>query len=194
MQQIDWLSCRSEQMSSEQRIIEKWVKEYQDSLGGIDLKILEIGSDEGQSTALLAQFGEVFAIDLWSEESLHGRDYDTIGSRFYKFQQNMNRLRIVDRVFPICNTSKALSFMGFMDFGVVYIDGGHSYEAVKQDIEESRKHLTHSGIMIFDDLAQPGDPDPWEGVARAIYELIDEGEFRMVEHIRAKACLRRKNA
>jgi SAM-dependent methyltransferase len=192
MQQIDWLSCRSEQMPSEQRIIENWVKDYQEKRDR-DIKILEIGSHFGQSTALLAQFGYVLAIDIWIDSVYGFSDYSRIGVNFPEFLENMKRLNLMDRVFPVCSTSKYLYQIQSI-FEVVYIDACHYYDFVKEDIERSWSHVAYGGLLMFDDYA-PGEPGEWEGVSRAVDEFLKENkEFEVQEHINAKLCLRRINA
>jgi predicted O-methyltransferase YrrM len=203
---IDWRSCESMAEEHEQIRAEHWVRTYFEELGR-ELKILEIGSFKGQSTAMLAQFGQVLAVDLWGNVDFGPKYYDEIGTHHYlSFIGNMTRLKLIDRVFPITSTSSVLEFLPNMALDVVFIDAGHFYEDVKKDIEMSLPHVGSKSLMIFDDYMRPGfgyppfDPnhphhgpvDPWIGVKQAVDELLTKGDFEIVEHYYGKICLRRK--
>jgi predicted O-methyltransferase YrrM len=200
---LDWRSCFSMAEEPEQVKLEEWVSAHA-ATKGRELLILEIGSFQGQSTALLAQGGTVYAIDLWGNVDVGLQSYDTIGQQHFEaFIQNMIRLQLIERVYPIVSTSKFLDTLPLMNFDIAYIDGGHAYEDVKQDIEKARRHIASDGLLAFDDYKRPGfgyppfNPDhphhgpndPWGGVARATDELIAEGEFVIKEHYLGKICL-----
>lgn len=63
--------------------------------------------------------------------------------------------------------------------GLVFIDGGHSYEVVKSDTEKAFKLIRPDGVIVWDDVN-----DDWPGTVKAIKELPDE---RMI-HLE-KECL-----
>ena len=203
MIKIDWRSCDSMAEIPEQEQMEYWV-DWLASYHDRDLCILEVGSFHGQSTALLAQFGKVTTIDLWSNVDDCLADYEGIGIRHWEaFIQNMTRLKLVpERVIPVVSTSDAVSNMGFFD--VIFIDANHNYEAVKKDVLNTHQHLLHGGLLIFDDYKRPGFgyppldgefqqqmTDPWIGVQRAVDELLELGGYKIVEHFRGKICLRK---
>lgn len=183
---------------SEEEHMEQWVKAKHEEEQK-DLYVLEIGSYHGRSTTMLAQFGEVIAIDLHANVDVGLRDYQNIGQHHYQaFIQNMIRLELIERVHIVTSTSKCLERMPFMNFDIIYIDASHIYEDVKLDIERSNRHLSSKGLMMFDDYKRPGfgpnygTNDPWEGVARAVDEFIGEGKFEIQEHFEGKVCLARK--
>jgi predicted O-methyltransferase YrrM len=206
MKEIDWRSCQSMAEEPEQIKLEEWIRDHATTMMR-DLFILEIGSYHGQSTAILAQFGRVFAVDLWGNVDNGLGCYNDIGQHhFTSFIQNMIRLKLIEEVIPIASTSKFLDFMPFMNFDIIFIDASHQYDDVKLDINRSMRHLSSDGLFIFDDYKRPGwgyppyDPnhpyhgptDPWVGVAKAIDELLEHNIFEIKEHFKGKLCLRRR--
>jgi predicted O-methyltransferase YrrM len=205
MIEIDWRSCESMAIEYEQLRMEQWIKTHAEEQGR-ELRILEIGSYLGQSTALLASFGMVFSIDTHGNvDQVCEENYAEIGTHhFLAFIGNMTRLRLIDRVFPITSTSSVLDFLPYMAFDVAFIDAGHFYEDVKKDIEKSVPHIASRGLLILDDYKRDGyayptkdgspmlsEHDPWIGVAQAVDELLEERNFEVVEHYYGKICLRR---
>ena len=205
---LDWQFCFSMADLEEQFILEEWVRHEYERYG--ELRILEIGSYQGQSTSLLAQFGTVIAIDLFGNVDRGDKEnYEHIGTGHFKeFISNMIRLRLIDKVFPIVSTSEVLNQMPNMGFDIIYIDGSHYKEDVQKDINNSFRHLKDSGLMILDDFQRPGrgypggdpsDPDytldpskdPWIGVSQAVNEFVSLGEFGILDHKLGKVCLGR---
>gem|GEM_PF-3600832 len=198
---IDWQSVESciEDMG-EVYALEQWAKQYHENLGR-DLKILEIGSYCGRSTALLAQFGHVIAIDLWGDPFNGLAHYDTVGAETYeKFRSNMVRLGLLGtRVFPIIATSKVLDMIPPVGFDVIFIDACHQYEETKRDLARSVKHIVKDGILIVDDYKRapvggiwsPVDirkhgGEPWEGVQVAVDEFLKENRFEITGTARGR--------
>ena len=58
---------------------------------------------------------------------------------------------------------------------VIFIDGGHSYETVKEDFYNYVKFLKPSGIIFFDDYT----PEPGFGIKQLVDELIDAAEYNI---------------
>ena len=57
-------------------------------------------------------------------------------------------------------------------FDLIYIDAGHSYERVKQDVDEGRRKVRPGGLLAMDDYER-SDPSGFTlyGVKRAAHEL-----------------------
>lgn len=198
---LDWKSIESMSTDDELEKLEKWTKQQYDKKQK-ELRIIEIGSFKGKTTALLAQFGIVYAIDIWSnvDQGIRGDSYNSTGQHHYiSFIQNMVRLKLIDRVFPITSTSKFLDTLPNLGVDIIFIDGCHFYDEVKQDLNLSFRHLNDDGIIVVHDYLRDGfarppynkdhphhtfDPkkDPWWGVARAVNEFIGLGEFGIQEH------------
>lgn len=203
---IDWRSCKSVSDTGEQVALERWAHLRYDEVGS-DIFSLEIGSAFGESTAILAQFGEVLSIDLHGE-GLHDLSYpDVIGQvTFQPFIQNMIRLGLIGRVHAMVTTSEFLKKRRYMGFDLVFIDAGHEYEMVRDDLKYSIPHLKIDGMLIVDDYRRPllGETvwspeqlraagcDPYEGCVRAIDEFMETQGFEVVEQARGKALIRSK--
>ena len=61
--------------------------------------------------------------------------------------------------------------MSKIDF--VFLDGGHDYQTVKNDLNCSKKTITNGGTVLCDDYDLSYAP----GVKRAIDEFILQNEF-----------------
>jgi hypothetical protein len=187
---VDWRSCLGINAESENEFLDQIVNQYRDFLGR-DLVSLEIGSYHGLSSALLAQYGTVFAIDLWGDIHDCESDYETIGQvNFVFFIQNMLRLQLLGRVFPLVSTSQILNHLPPMKFDVIYIDGGHYYHLVRMDIERTRRHLGPNGLLICHDYKRNGDA-PDLGVNIVVDELLATEKWIVIEKFQGTVVLTR---
>lgn len=62
-------------------------------------------------------------------------------------------------------------------FDFVFVDGNHSYEAVKRDFSHAVDLLKPGGVIVFHDALS------WEGVNRFLNELADEYAGRAVVEV-----------
>jgi predicted O-methyltransferase YrrM len=187
-QKIDWESCLKINDQEENKFLEKVARQHSLNLGSRILRSLEIGSYQGLSAAILAQFGIVFCIDLWADIFDGVAHYDQIGKVNYEeFRSNMVRLKLMNEsVFPSISSSKMLEHMMPMDFDIIYIDANHDYEPIRQDILATERHLRKGGLWIFHDYKREGDR-PELGVNRAVDELLDIGKFSCYQ--KYKGCI-----
>lgn len=64
-------------------------------------------------------------------------------------------------------------------FDVIYIDGDHSYDGVKRDIEAAVPKLKADGVLIFNDYAVWSSTTMYHcGVARAVHEFVRENPWK----------------
>jgi predicted O-methyltransferase YrrM len=108
--------------------------------------IVEIGSYKGLSTACLA-FGslegnkaKVYAIDPHLE-------YDSEK----EFKENIAKLNLTSIVTPFVMTSEEAAKIINEPVKLIFIDGDHSYEAVKKDFELWFPKMAPGGVMAFHD-------------------------------------------
>ncbi len=126
--------------------------------------VVEIGSYKGRSTAALAagclgrNDRKVFAVDPLPPEGQA------------VFLKNLGDLGLLDRVNPLFSKSAEAAASWKEPISVLFIDGDHSYESVRQDLEHWRSHVCPHGLIIFHDSDLPG-------VRRLLGELKAEGEF-----------------
>lgn len=188
---IDWRSCESMSDLPELEKLESWCSEKRDSMGR-DLISLEIGSYKGKTTAIMAQFGAVYAVDLWGNVDDGIGCYADIGQHhFVAFIQAMIRLKLIERVHPIVSTSVVLESLPNLSLDFAFVDASHHYEDVKKDLWRVEPHISEGGLIACHDYKRDswgyGDcsrsqTDPWGGVARAVDEFCETCQWKIKEH------------
>lgn len=206
MIRVDWKTCESMSDLPELEKLESWCQDLYESLQR-DLNILEIGSYKGKTTALMAQFGTVLAVDLWGNVDDGIGCYVDIGQHhFVPFIQSMIRLKLIERVHPIVSTSKVLETLPNLNLDFAFIDASHQYEEVKKDIFRTEPHMSDKGLISLHDYCRPGwgfppyDPDhphhgphdPWAGVHRAVDEFCETSQWKIKEHFLGIVLLERE--
>lgn len=143
-------------------------------IGGLENKIVcEIGCFIGISTETFLQFNpkKLYAIDAWGllNESYKdcnwlpsGRpDFNLIESAFREMAKNYDNIEIIrDYSHNACKSIQDKSL------DLVYIDGEHSYSAVKQDIQHWVPKIKSGGFISGHDINQTG-------VSQAVVESFD---------------------
>ncbi len=118
-----------------------------------DGAIIEIGSFKGRSTVGLAyvaqryELGKVVAIDPHTAPSTTDPELGAQRSSYDEFQENVRRAGVVDAV----DCRRAFSHQVARDWTrplrLLWIDGDHVYESVKQDLALFRRHLAPGAIV-----------------------------------------------
>jgi predicted O-methyltransferase YrrM len=111
--------------------------------------MIEIGSFVGESTVLFAQsFKKVIAIDPFLA------DYDPADPTSYLFefdnvyQTYLDRITVYSNIETIVDTSdNAVKELVGKEFDFVYIDGLHTYEGVKTDIQNYLPLVKKGGVI-----------------------------------------------
>ncbi len=167
---------------------------------------LEIGGYCGKSALYLGtacrECGQVlFSIDhhCGSEEQQPGEEYfdpelfdprsgrmDTLRS----FRDTIARAGLEDTVVPVVCRSGLAARAWTTPLSLVFIDGGHSSEAVGTDYRVWSDHVINGGFLIFHDVFS----DPSKG-GQAPYEVyqtaIASGHFRQHSWVHSLGVLRR---
>lgn len=144
--------------------------------------VLEIGSFCGRSTVCMARkANRVECIDPFD-----GRATPEVGSTLDRFRKNVERYGVKAKVVEHIGTTGQVSpRWNGQTFDLVFVDGDHSYESVRADIEFASKVIRPGGVIAFHDFRQfPGQHDGrWDpGVTRAVKELIDSGAELISTH------------
>jgi predicted O-methyltransferase YrrM len=134
-----------------------------------DKRMIEIGSFVGESTVLFAQsFGSVTAIDPFME------GYDNGDTTSYQFDFSNVYETYIERTKDYTNikTLKITSDEGYKvlkynEFDFVYIDGVHTYDQVKKDIQNYLPFIKKGGVIGGHDYVQG-----WSGVMKAVDEVL----------------------
>ncbi len=167
---------------------------------------LEIGTYCGKSTVYIGSAckenkGVVFTIDhhRGSEEQQYGEGYfdpelydaelkkvDT----FRTFRQTLERAGLEDTVVPIVSSSSLTAKMWATPLSLVFIDGGHTYEAAFNDYNCWAKHIMPGGYLLIHDIFK--NPDEGGQAPYHVYKLaIASGQFRVLEMTKTLGVLQR---
>jgi len=127
-----------------------------------DTIMCEIGSFEGASSELFAfTCKEVHCVDVIFQPA-----FDLVEKRR-------------DNIIRITKFSKdAVNMYEDRFFDFIYIDGGHHYEAVKEDIDNWKSKIKIGGYLGGHDYLESED---WTGVIKAVNEIFDENEIEIFE-------------
>lgn len=146
--------------------------------------IVEIGSWQGKSTCFLAQAcrdassGVVRAIDHFQgnahAKNQYIRSENDLSDLEANFQRHVEQAGLSGFVklynMPAQNAIRQHG-EDFNNVRLLFIDGDHSYEGVRRDIENFAPRLQVGGLIVFDDYHSDGP-----GVVRAVRELIFDSD------------------
>jgi predicted O-methyltransferase YrrM len=148
-------------------------------------KFVEVGSWLGKSSSFMAveiknsnKNIEFYCVDTWRGSSEHENDEKIINDTLYNsFLKNIEPVR--DYIKPIRKSSEEASADfddNSLDF--IFIDAGHSYEDVKNDLEKWYPKLKENGIIAGHDFSQA-----WPGVIMAVNEWANKNNiiFSLIE-------------
>ena len=114
--------------------------------------IVEIGSWKGKSTICLGRGSRagnnvsIYAIDPHAEY------------RFGDFRANIERAGIADLVTPVPSTSQAKADSFHEPIELLFIDGAHEYELVKEDFEKWVPKVVEGGVVAMHDTTWAEGP------------------------------------
>ena len=144
---------------------------------------VEIGTFYGKSTIFLAN--EIknsgkdlpfFTVDPWNNSLIDEKGRKFPECSMDKFMANAKSCGVDRYVIPIPGLS-IVAAKSFADKSLkfVFIDGEHSYEAVKSDIEAWLPKLRPGGVIAGHDYIRL-----WPGVKRAVNEAFGEDEIEVL--------------
>ena len=170
--------------------------------------VLEIGSYCGRSTIWLAEAARqldsvVLALDhhRGSEEHQPGEMFhdqallDDMGrlDTLREFRRNIANAGLEDHVIALVANSRAAAHWWQGDFGMVFIDGGHSLDAAINDWNTFGTRVAPGGILAIHDVF----PDSGEG-GQAPYTVwrmaLDSGLYEAIGQQDSLRALRRRSA
>ncbi|MCF6249063.1 MAG: class I SAM-dependent methyltransferase [Desulfobacula sp.] len=169
--------------------------------------ILEIGSYCGKSAYVIGSAckkkgGILFTIDhhKGSEEQQPGKEYfdpllfDKNLSQINTFpflQQTLVKTHLEDVVVPILASSNVVGKFWSTQLSMVFIDGGHSFEAAQTDYLTWKDHILPGGFLVFHDIFL--DPQKGGQAPRQVYDIASNcGDFDTLEMTRTLGVLKRK--
>lgn len=132
-----------------------------------EVNIIEIGSYLGESTVMFAKhFKSVVSIDPFIDNYDPNDDtcyFASLNVVYEKFKENIAEFSNILHIKDI--SDNAISQLPEQEYFLVYIDGLHTYEQVKKDIENYRKLIPEGGFICGHDYSEN-----WQGVKDAIDE------------------------
>lgn len=135
-------------------------------------RILELGVWRGKTTDVLSRAtdGTVYAVDSWMLSDDHG-DSTSTEDPAEACVEFMSGVGCRGNVVTYAMTSvEAYERTGHLTFDMVWIDGDHRYEAVRQDISMWRSRLSPGGLLC-------GHDGEYESVGQAVAELVPRAKF-----------------
>lgn len=141
--------------------------------------IVEIGSNEGKSACFMAaglkyagnMNSKIYCVDLWELGGPTQQVNYRIPGKRVKFQKNVFDLgfeNIIDE-----NMADSIQFSRTWDqkIDMLFIDAGHTFDAVSADYKAWQKYIKRGGYIVFHDYKPM-----WPGVMQLIDEtvLLDE--------------------
>lgn len=158
-----------------------------------DQEIVELGVFQGR-TALIMAWGatqghgaHVTAIDPWDlEGNVYDPPFTDADSRHwaeYRIRElgYSDKITLVQEfshdVAAVWSTTETRNAAGGKPVGLLYVDGDHTKEGARRDIEAWAPHLAEGAVIAVDDY---GHPD-WPGVGQAVDELVAEGFLDPIE-------------
>lgn len=146
--------------------IEK-VKLFESARNVNGIVFVEIGSYIGASSCFIAEgikkskkSATLYCVDTWQNDAMSEGKQDT----YQKFLENTKDYANI--IVPLQGTSKKIAETFDKKIDFLFIDGDHSYEGVKTDVNAWFLKLNSGAIILFHDVG-------WaEGVQRVIKEDI----------------------
>jgi predicted O-methyltransferase YrrM len=168
---------------------------------------LEIGSYCGKSTIYLGAAckennGILFSIDhhRGSEEQQPGEEYfdtelfDPESGRvdtLKEFRKTIEMAGLDDTVVPMVCRSDVAARLWATPLSLVFIDGGHSYEAAYTDYSAWAGHIMPDGYLLIHDIFK--DPEKGGQAPYHVYKLaVASGLFRELSMIKTLGVLKRR--
>lgn len=144
-----------------------------------DSVIVEIGSFRGKSTSFIAEgIGNkrcrFFAIDTWIKEKC----------TLEKFLENVKSYK--DKIIPLKGFSYDVAKVWPRDrrIDMLWIDGDHSYEGVKRDIDDWLPLVKKNAYVLFHDYRDSA------GVKKAVDALVESKKISFMEIAGCTYCAR----
>lgn len=156
-------------------------------------KVIEVGRYKGGATLALAMAmkgqGDLWSIDIGEKEARLKRSGESL-SYDQQLQRKLGQCGC-SNVHLIVGDSRTVEVdTGNVD--LVFIDGDHSYEGVRNDFERFGRRVRKGGAVLFDDACGDGVFKSHDDtVGRLVGEVVEGNEFILVKHVNRLAHIER---
>lgn len=135
--------------------------------------IVEIGSFKGKSTIALGlgskwiskRKRQIYAVDPFTDSSMYHGNY------YVQFLYNIQSVQLNNYALPIKSYSHLAITQCPALFSALFVDGDHSYNGVKLDIQLYTPRVVPGGLIAFHDYSTYPD------VRKAVDELCDSKKY-----------------
>jgi predicted O-methyltransferase YrrM len=168
--------------------------------------LLEVGTYCGKSAIYLGAAARECSTVLFTVDHHRGSEENQAGWEFHDerlvdprtgrmdtlpfFRRTMEDADIEDVVVAVIGSSPTVARHWATPLGLLFIDGGHAFEAALADYEGWAPHVAPDGVLVFHDIFE----DPAEG-GQAPYEVwkhaVASGDFTPVSATGSLRMLRR---
>lgn len=169
-----------------------------------DALVIEIGSWIGHSSciigvALRGAHARCYAIDAFTGQTALPSESAFLQNSLLKvsatrsvrdlFDEHVARFQLQDKIVAVpADSAEAVAKLppGLPAADLIFIDGGHTLEVVRKDIELYLPRLKSGGVVVFHDFSSEC------GVPTAVWEAVQRGSFRDLIGIHATLLAFRK--
>jgi predicted O-methyltransferase YrrM len=142
--------------------------------------IVELGVHQGY-TALMLSYGarqgngaHVWGFDPWDTDgNVYGPEFDNEGARKWAQYNVRAKGHTKDVHLTQAFSVDAADSWDGRPVGLLYVDGDHTYQGCRSDIEAWARHLAPGAVIAVDDYVID-DPD-YDGLRRAVDDLVTSG-------------------
>ena len=147
---------------------------------------VEIGVKEGEFSEILLnswKCSKLYLVDPWEDQDTDIYD-ETIHNHESNYMKTKNRLlKFNDKIELIKDYSEnAVKKIEFNSIDFIYIDGNHSYNAVKDDLEQWYEKVKKGGIIMGDDY-HIYDIENVFGFTFGVKKAVDEFCFKINKNV-----------
>ena len=170
---------------------------------------LEIGSFCGKSAVYIGAACRERGVTLFTIDHHRGSEEQQPGQLYFDpdiydeksgginslplLRNTLRTAGLEDTVIPMVTESKVAARNWATPLGLVFIDGGHSYESALSDYLDWNPHLMQGGFLVFHDIY----PDPAKGgqAPRQVYQkALDSGDFEELPMVNTLGILKKRHA
>jgi len=116
--------------------------------------LVEIGALFGRSTAVLVEATKAYGAHLTTIDPFYKTPNTNLRSSPEVWRANLINIGLEPPELLHMESHEA-SRVYDKEISLVFIDGGHNYETVKQDIEDWTPRVKETGIVVFHDMYLP---------------------------------------